>query len=238
MKTMYNVEDLLKQHYHLYIDDVPQDTDIIPLVIETIKKFGDIIKKFFSSCDDDNCCGQCIHEVYNKLEKDIDFRLIKISTLDLNIIIKHYNEYSVGMKLFIEQILKSNNYQDEKEKVDTALKNAILKDDLFINHIFSDENKCETRIKDAIQNLEVLIDFIPDMETKISEIKDFESHYKDDSDIDLWNQLMNLYLTSYVKFSYNLILNVFKIFSTIYGKLNYNVIKPISYKKEIKFKLL
>ena len=229
-----NVKQELDNHYNSFIKSC-NDEDICELMCTTLNNFSEIIKKFFSKRDGD--CYEKIHSVYNKISEDINYRLLKICSSDLNLASNLYNEYITGMKSFIENIASSNNYEVEKEKVNSAIDNAISKDDMFINYIFDKNQSCDMRIKDAISNLEVLIDFLPYINTVTSNIKSFYNSYTG-PDKELWDKLMHLYIVSNVKYAYMTISIVFNTFSDIYDKLDYNTYKPLEFKKEVKFKLL
>lgn len=230
-----SIMDELNESYNFFNQNCSTKRDMCELMCITLSKFSDIIKKFFSKSDGN--CYEKIHSVYNKISEDVNYRLIKICSTDLNLASNLYNEYISGMRSFIESIASSNNYEEEKEKVNNAIVNAITKDEKFINHIFDNNQSCDVCIKDAICNLEVLIDFLPYINTVTNNIKSFYNSYNG-ANKELWNRLMQLYIVSNIKYAYRTIRIVFNTFSAIYGKLDYNKYKPIELKKGVKFKLL
>jgi hypothetical protein len=132
--------------------------DFITLEKE-LKAYKDIIPEFFSR----NGEATGIRNLYEKIN-DTEYSNKVINSIDLNVTESIYDDYLNGMYTFIQDlntavVRESDNVDEYEEKLSTAKEN----DSVFIESIFGGNlnPSIESSVKEATDNLEVLINFIP-----------------------------------------------------------------------------
>ena len=123
--------------------------------IEDLHDYLKFIPEFFSQCGE----ASSVKYMYEKLHDEVN-AYKHIETIDLSISRSLFNQYEMG---FIKHL---NKYQTDKNII--GITN--IANDKFIDAIFNGScNKpVDMELKDAVGNLEVLIDLIPDIESMIS----------------------------------------------------------------------
>lgn len=174
--------------------------DIINCFNETCEKIKTVIKDFYS----DSCGqGQEIKNMYAKLH-DYSFNRPKFSYTDLNLISHKYNAYLTGMKEFIQKVA-SNERQSSAEDLESYQD----KDRIFIHNTVTDPTGIfrisNVDIRDAFNNLEVLIDELGKFDDKYKSFNDFGS-------TDISYRLALLYTNSIIHYFTELMCEEFKCF--------------------------
>ena len=233
-KSCNDVSNTAKNLYELV--EKSRSCDVLSIMKQIEKSFSDNIKDFFS---DSHGEGERIRIVYKKVS-DFTARYPRINIQDINWSNHLYKEYNDGMRMFISNELQSSDTSDTsvmKERIETFTE----KDKAFIESLFEGGSNVKTaegvRIKDALCNLEVLIDFIKEMEDRTSFIESSRIKIEDfgNKNEDVAEALMKLYLLSNIRFSEKLISSIFESFEQIVSSMNqprYNIQPAV--KEEVK----
>lgn len=204
--------------------NIKNTSSISDMVIELSgmsNKYSQIIKDFFSDADGE---GVQIRQIYDKTS-DFGSRYPKVTLPDINWVYHKYNEYLDGMKMFIDLKIQSiDNCNPDEES--SNISEYIEKDSNFIESLFDDGvnskalDPCE--IKDALGNLEILIDFLPEMQSKTHFAEKIKASVNDDGEPSnpISQGLMRLYTLSTNHFSARLISSTFDSFQKIVDTMN------------------
>ena len=218
------------------ITDATSATSIVTDMVSTCQIMRNIIKDFFSDNDGE---GERIRMVYQKTSNYAS-TYPKIKLIDMNWVNHQYNEYIDGMKVFINTKLQSIDQCSPEEETD-RIREFIEKDRNFIASLFEGVNKKDTEpseLKDALGNLEVLIDFLPELNSKVEYASVIKRDIEDvgEADHPVGIELIRLYALSTIHFSKNLILVTFDSFRKIIDTMNqkrFNIPSAASSEKQV-----
>lgn len=208
-------------------------------VISEATYFTDSIKNFFSN----NGEAAGIKSMYESIKEDMISDSPKvISCVDINIGSSMYKEYVEGMVKFIDDFKNAimENKADELSKLKEQLSVAKNNDSIFVESIYGGQLNSikETRLDDAICNIEYLIEFNDDISNMINECtaihESFES-IDDSEDKDSLIEAANLLYESIDNFSFKTLNNIFKTYCSINDSLSSPVAEPLT--KEPVYKL-
>lgn len=202
------------------IKETESISDMVTELSGMCSKYTQIIKDFFSDADGE---GARIRTIYDKTS-DFSSRYPKVALPDINWVNHQYNEYLDGMKTFIDskiQSIENCNPDEESSKISEYIE----KDSNFIDSLFDGVNSktndpCE--IKDALGNLEILIEFLPQMQSKTSYAEKIKATVNNAGEPSnpISQNLMRLYTLSTNHFSAKLISSTFDSFQKIVDTMN------------------
>jgi hypothetical protein len=135
---------------------------------EFLSYLESVIPEFFSR----NGEAAGIHKMYDFISEGTD---LKIECVDVRNSANIYTEYVDGMKAFIDEVKESGDINDfaQMKEIEVKLENASANDMIFIESIFGGavNDKKETSITEASDNIEYLIEFIPEIGRYKSELE-------------------------------------------------------------------
>lgn len=135
---------------------------------DSMDNYSKFIPEFFSN----NGAANNIRLIYKKLHDDV-YAERTIDCIDITEAVDMYNEYSVGMSSFVNDVIQSiaNNGDYVKESAEYENKLAIAKsrDKGFVLSIFGGDviEPKHTVLEEAVRNIELLIDLIPQINKSI-----------------------------------------------------------------------
>lgn len=201
--------------------------DAVTIMKQMEKEFSNIIKDFFSdSCGE----GERIRQVYQKVG-EFTARYPRINIQDINYANHLYNEYMMGMRMFISNELQNADTHDA-ESVRAKVEGFLEKDLTFVNSLFANGSNVKMSenitMRDSLGNLEVLIDFINEFHDRTAFVEQMRSMTEDfgNTNEDIAGPLMRFYLLSNVRYIEKLILSVFESFGITEASMNtprYNI---------------
>lgn len=201
--------------------------DIRDLTSSIITHYRKLIKDFFSSDDGE---GDHIKKIYANLH-DYNPCTKRINIQDINSAFNTYMNYMNGMKVFIDNVMGRSD--DTHGKISKYMD----KDVSFVESLFGNGSNAKhvdsVTIQEAMVNLEVLIDFLP----KLNSCSDYMDRLltpcrAETQNKDVCKQLMRFYLLSVLRFTARLIENVFDSFYQIVDTMNGPIIKREVVKEE------
>lgn len=201
---------------------------------EYIPKFEKFIPDFFSK----NVEADNIRMIYRTIREQ-EFPDKTINCVDVYKASEIYQEYVRGMIDFLHEIIECANTAfsvNEENKYNDLINKATARDYEFIKSCFggSMNPSTEQGLKDAVRNVEMLIDF-NDQLTSFKSTSDsmIESIAEVDADNELLIKAVNLYENSVVRYCYFMISTIFDSYSKIYSIITAPTPKP-----QTKFELL
>ena len=190
---------------------------------EFLSYLESVIPEFFSR----NGEAEGIHKMYDFMsESDND---LVVDCVDVRESAKIYSEYIEGMNKFIQEIKESGSNADASNmpEIEVKLETASTNDGIFISSIFGGavNSKKETTIKEASDNIEYLIDFIPQIKgfkesvVDITEAVKLTPKYSQEQEKLLTESLEMLYksISNYCKSN---IINIFETYNDINESIN------------------
>ena len=175
-----------------------------------LSAYKDIIPDFFSR----NGESAGIRSMYEKVN-DPMYKNKNIDTIDLNIAESVYDDYLNGMYTFIQDLNTAVITESDVDKYSSKLESAKEKDSIFIESIFggSLNEKNECTLKEATKDLEILINFIPKIESFYNKSLILSESMNNNND--LVNSSIELVCESVSNYAYNVIKNVMTTYYTI-----------------------
>lgn len=190
-----------------------------------------IIPEFFSNAGEANSIKKMYHDIKVAMESPLFNK--KIPCIDINRGSHIYNEYVDGMIQFIGDI-QAINESASVGSYEDKFTSARDKDELFVNSLYGGNlNKAvETSINEATENIEFLIDFIPElkvMQEKCDKIYS-ESVMEDDSEKSkLVKESTDMLYESVANYCYQTVKSIFECYNDIQQSLDN---KPVKSKEE------
>ena len=186
-----------------------EDTNIESLNDE-LKCYHNSIIDFFSR----NGESKGIRNIYESI-RNKDYNESTILSPDLNISQKIYEEYVDGMVQFIKDLDKSVTESSNTNEFSKKLSTAKERDKMFVESLFGGENNSEMELtlEEAIQNLEILIDFMPKIDMIYERCNSLKESVTSESD--LVNESLNMLYESIGNFCYNEVRNIIDTYYSI-----------------------
>jgi len=180
-----------------------------------LNAYKEIIPTFFSR----NGESSGIRSMYEKVN-DPTYNKKNINVVDLNITESIYDDYLNGMYTFIQDLNTVVTTESASDAYDYKLKVAKENDPLFIESIFGGQlnEEVECSIKEAADNLEILINFIPKIDTFYNRSLILSESMKSDSP--LVKDSIEMICESVSNYSYNIIKNVMNTYYSIMDTFN------------------
>ena len=202
--------------------------------LEYIPKIERFIPDFFSK----NVEADNVRMIYRTIREQ-EFPDKTINCVDVYKASEIYQEYVRGMIDFLHEIIECANTAfsvNEENKYNDLITKATARDYEFIKSCFggSMNPSTEQGLKDAVRNVEMLIDF-NDQLTSFESTSDsmIESIAEVDADNELLIKAVNLYENSVIRYCYFMISTIFDSYSKIYSVITAPAPKP-----QTKFELL
>ena len=186
-----------------------EDTNIESLNDE-LKCYHNSIIDFFSR----NGESKGIRNIYESI-RNKDYNESTILSPDLNISQNIYEEYVDGMVQFIKDLDKSVTESSNTNEFSKKLSTAKERDKMFVESLFGGENNSEMELtlEEAIQNLEILIDFMPKIDMIYERCNSLKESVTSESD--LVNESLNMLYESIGNFCYNEVRNIIDTYYSI-----------------------
>ena len=202
------------------------------------------ILSFYESCipeffyKGENGEADNIKKIYNYIKENEDDKFV-IETVDINQCGHVYTEYMDGMVKFINDIKEINQLDTEKlssyqEKFNIAKNN----DSIFIESLFEGKinQKEEMVLEEAVNNVEYLIDFIPQIKSFKTTCDLLEESVMDgcSDKNNLIQYSINMLFESVNNYCYNTLATVFETYNAISDHIfNETEDKACEYKFEL-----
>lgn len=185
-------------------------------VKEITSYYRNFIKEFFSKKGE----AESIIKIYRYLKENrYNNKECCVNCVNFDESITKYTEYLDGMIEFINDVGTACKSDPEspkctnfKEKLNTAIEN----DNLFIQSLFDNEEKCEKmKISDAVYYIEYLIYFIDKMDEISDKCKKIEDEVNDKYKASLYNNSYYMMRASINHFFYSVIVTVVTTYNAI-----------------------
>jgi hypothetical protein len=188
---------------------VNENTCIETLVNE-LHDYRNLIPEFFSK----NGESKGIRAMYENV-KNPEYENRTIFSPDLNMSQKIYEEYVDGMVNFIKDLDKSVTENSNVEKFEEKLNLAKKNDKIFVESLFGGEHNSdiELSLNEAVQNLEILVDFIPKLDNIYDRCETLKESVS--SNNELVKESLNMLYESISNFCYNEVKNVIDTYYSI-----------------------
>lgn len=183
------------------------------------------IPAFFSK----NGEADSIHRMYDYLSDGSD---IKLECVDVRTGSQIYTEYMAGMTQFINEIKGCSSFNEDKmQDIELKMENASANDGIFVDSIFGGATnaKKEITIVEASDNIEYLIDFIPEIKrlkddvTAITEAVELTPKVSDNHE-KLLTESLNMLYKSVANYCKDNIINIFETYHDIMDKIDNPVV--------------
>lgn len=201
---------------------------------EYIPKFEKFIPDFFSK----NVEADNVRMIYRTIREQ-EFPNKTINCVDVYKASEIYQEYVHGMVDFLHEIIECANTAfdvREESKYNDLITKATARDYEFIKSCFggSMNPPVDQGLKDAVRNVEMLIDFNDQLTTFENTTGSMIESISDvDSDNELLSKAVNLYVNSVIRYCYFMIFTIFDSYDKIYSVITAPAPKP-----QTKFELL
>lgn len=210
------------ENHNKTIDEMESQNNSLT-VLERTKEELSYFKKYIFDFFSSNGSSKEIHEIYESvLSRDHVWKTI--NTCDMNRSRDLYENYSNGMKKYLNEIISLESASDETTVA--TLEKARNGDELFVNSLFGGYNNSreETNICEAVKNIECLIDFIPSIDSFNESVDEFIKSVSKKNDDKLSLECSKLYSESVTNYCYNTIKNIINDFNSIHDSisLSYN----------------
>lgn len=204
-----------------YSDLVLSNSITLEGCTEFLSYLESVIPEFFSR----NGEAAGIHKMYNYISEGTE---LTVECVDVRRSANIYNEYVSGMNEFIDEVKNSGNITDDAQMkdIEVKLETASANDVIFVDSIFGGavNDKKETSITEASDNIEYLIEFIPEISRFKSELEatteavNLTPKYSDNQEKLLTESLSMLYksISTYCKDN---VINIFETYSDIIEKI-------------------
>lgn len=236
----FNTE--LLDTYEIIKDSIETDNDsnlnvkhqLEKFRLEYIPKIERFIPDFFSK----NVEADNVRMIYRTIREQ-DFSNKTIECVDVYKASEIYQEYVHGMVDFLREIIDGANTAfsvNEENKYNDLISKATARDYEFIKSCFggSMNPSTEQGLKDAVRNVEMLIDFNDQLASFESTSGTMiESIAEVDADNELLIKAVNLYENSVIRYCYFMISTIFDSYNKIYSVITAPAPKP-----QTKFELL
>lgn len=232
-KYEYKIEMAYKKAIEEF-KNAESKVDLAASVNNVISFFERFIPDFFSYEGEANN----IKDMYAKL-KDLDYaRNRVIPFIDVNLGSHVYMDYYTGMREFMESLINAvrNNDTEKLEKMRQQIDIAQNGDEYFVNSIFggkNNEEKTET-IKDAVSNVEFLIDFISIIKTMKINIESAFCNMGEYYENPMVRSMTLLMVESMTRYCYRTLVTIIDTYNHIKDTLN-GVERPVA--ESVTFKL-
>lgn len=202
--------------------------------LEYIPKFERFIPDFFSK----NVEANNVRMIYRTIREQ-DFSNKTIECVDVYKASEIYQEYVHGMVDFLREIIDGANTAfsvNEESKYNDLINKATARDYEFIKSCFGGAVNpiSEQSLKDAVRNVEMLIDFNDQLIVFKNTAETLRSSVSDvDAENEMLTRAINLYQNSVVRYCYFMISTIFESYRKIYSVITAPAPKP-----QTKFELL
>jgi hypothetical protein len=185
-------------------------------VKEITTYYKNFIKEFFSKQGE----AESIMKIYRYLKENrYNNKECCVNCVNFDNSIAKYTEYLDGMIEFIDDVRttcsvdpESNKCTNFKEKLNKAIEN----DNLFIQSLFDNKEKCEKmKISEAVYYIEYLIYFIDKMDEISDKCKKIEYEIDDKNDTSLYNNSYFMMKKSINHFFYSVIITVITTYNVM-----------------------
>lgn len=188
---------------------VNEETCINSLTDE-LHSYRNLIPEFFSK----NGESRGIRKMYENVKNPVYSECTIISP-DLNMSQNIYEEYVDGMVNFIRDLDRSVTENTGVEKFEEKLNTAKKNDKLFVESLFGGDNNSdiELTLEEAVQNLEILVDFIPKLDNIYNRCTELKESVSDEND--LVKESLNMLYESIGNFCYNEVRSIMDTYYSI-----------------------
>ena len=186
------------------------ETTCIETLTDELHNYRELIPEFFSK----NGESKGIRSMYENM-KNPEYESRTIISPDLNMSQKIYEEYVDGMVNFIKDLDRSVTENSNVEKFEEKLNLAKKNDKIFVESLFGGENNSdiELSLNEAVQNLEILVDFIPKLDNIYNRCTTLKESVS--SDNELVKESLNMLYESISNFCYNEVKNIMDTYYSI-----------------------
>lgn len=193
---------------------------ILLSLVSILGEFKKFIPDFFSK----NGAADNIRHLYSVVREN-RFPNKTVKCVDIKNAASVYYEYNKGMLDFITEIITDANYNcdniDKNGTFKESLAKAKTKDAEFIDSLFGGENNRveERNLSDALQNIEVLIDFMNEIDTMVKKSQNIINTIEN-TNCQLVNDSVFLLYNSILKYTYKTLDNIIDVYNQINEAIN------------------
>lgn len=205
------------------------------IVISEYDAYLKLIPDFFSSHGEANG----IRDMYKKLKELDGVRDRVIPVIDLSKVGNIYVEYYTGMCDFVDEVIEKATSSGVTSELTEALELAKKGDPQFVDSLFGGKNgeRVDTRLTEAVTNIEYLIDFIEVLNIMKLNAQRFYGTAASVKDNDCVRESVKLLATSAGIYCSKLLAEIFADYTKITNTLNNKFESPMENPEQQELKL-